>query len=365
MNIYALKLNILVFSVIVLNCTFTKISEMRILITLGTIFLIGFSSFSQSFKLPELPFAYTEYEPFIDAKTMEIHHSKHHQGYVNNLNKAVVGTKMENRTLHQLLLNVSYYSDVVRNNSGGHYNHSLFWEILSPKSSSQPNEELFKAIEESFGKMDSLKTKLHQAAMSRFGSGWAWLIVNADGKLQVTSTGNQDNPLMDIVSERGVPILGIDVWEHAYYLKHQNKRNDYVYAILNILNWDVISQKYKDALVDPNLGIIRSDNWPELKEFHKVMSATFHAAEKADYKPIQERNNELMVKAYILKNSEIPVLSSTETIAMNKSLSKLEKQTTELHTYLTLGKKVTNEMIFKKLTTIHDTFHEIAGLCKE
>ena len=216
---------------------------MRILITLGTIFLIGFSSFSQSFKLPELPFAYTEYEPFIDAKTMEIHHSKHHQGYVNNLNKAVVGTKMENRTLHQLLLNVSYYSDVVRNNSGGHYNHSLFWEILSPKSSSQPNEELFKAIEESFGKMDSLKTKLHQAAMSRFGSGWAWLVKSKEGKLVIGSTPNQDNPLMDVSELKGQPVLGIDVWEHAYYLKYQNKRGDYLSAWWNLVNWDKVAER--------------------------------------------------------------------------------------------------------------------------
>ncbi|MEY4572329.1 MAG: Superoxide dismutase [Bacteroidota bacterium] len=338
---------------------------MKSLSTLLFTLMTGFICFSQTFKLPDLPFGYLEYEPFIDAKTMEIHHSKHHQSYINNLNKAVSGTKMETRTLEQLLLNVSNYSDAIRNNSGGHYNHSLFWEILSPKSSSQPNEELLKAIEESFGKLDSLKTKLHQAAMSRFGSGWAWLIVNVDGKLQVTITGNQDNPLMDVVAERGIPILGIDVWEHAYYLKHQNKRNDYIYAIFSMLNWDVISQKYKDALGDPNLKIIRSDNWPELKEFHKVMSATFHAAEKADFKPIQERNNELMVKAYILKNSEIPVLNSTELLAMYKSLSKLEKQTTELHTFLMIGKKITNEMIFKKLTAIHDTFHEIAGLCKE
>lgn len=338
---------------------------MKSLLTLFSLLFAATLTLCQSFKLPDLPFAYTDYEPFIDAKTMEIHHSKHHQAYVNNLNKAVAGTKLESKTLTQLLLNVSYYNDAVRNNAGGHFNHTLFWEILSPKSSSQPNEDLMKAIEESFGKMDSLKTKLHQAAMSRFGSGWAWLIVNVDGKLQVTSTGNQDNPFMDVVAERGIPILGIDVWEHAYYLKHQNKRNDYIYAILNMLNWDVISQKYKEAMVNPSLGIIRSDNWPELNEFHKVMSVTYHAAEKSDFKAIQERHKELMLKAYILGYSEIPVLDKTEVGLMVKSLSKLKKQTSELHSYLSNGKKVTNEMIFTKLTAIHDTFHEIAGLCKE
>jgi superoxide dismutase len=327
--------------------------------------LLFINGWSQTFQLPSLKFAYTEYEPFIDAKTMEIHHSKHHQAYVNNLNKAILGTKIEKLPLNTILMNTSNVSDAVRNNAGGHYNHSLFWEILTPKSNSQPSEELSKAIEERFGKLDSLQTKLHQAAMSRFGSGWAWLIVNADGKLQVTHTGNQDNPIMDVVAERGIPILGIDVWEHAYYLKHQNKRNDYIYAIWSMLDWGVISEKYKVALADPTLQKIKQDNWPELKEFHKVMSATFHAAEKADFKPITERNHELMVKAYLLKNSEIPVLNLTESLSMNKSLLKLEKQTTELNSYITIGKKVTNDLMFKKLTAIHQTFHEIAGLCKE
>jgi hypothetical protein len=201
--------------------------------------------------------------------------------------------------------------------------------------------------------------------MSRFGSGWAWLVVNEEGKLQVTHTGNQDNPIMDVVAERGIPILGIDVWEHAYYLKHQNKRNDYIYAIWSILDWGVISEKYKEALNDPTLQKIKQDNWPELKEFHKVMSSTFHAAEKSDFKPILERNQELMVKAFLLKNSEIPVLNSTEAISMTKSLANLEKQAAELSSYISKGKKVTNELIFKKLTAIHNTFHEIAGLCNE
>jgi superoxide dismutase len=322
-------------------------------------------AFSQQHTLPNLRFAYAEYEPFIDMKTMEIHHTKHHQGYVTNLNKAITGTPYENKPLTKVLLNISNASDVIRNNAGGHYNHTLFWEILTPKTSSQPSELLQKAIEETFGKLDSLKTKMHQACMSRFGSGWAWLIVNEEGKLQVTSTANQDNPLMDIMAERGIPILGIDVWEHAYYLKHQNKRNDYIYAIWSILDWDVISQKYEQALKDPILAGIKSDNWPELKTFHKVMSNTFHAAEKKDFKPIIDRHLELMVKAYLLKNSEIPVLNLNDRPRLIKSLTKLEKQTKELDEFINLNKKVTNELIMKKLIAIHDSFHEVIGLCKE
>ena len=316
---------------------------------------------AQQFTLPNLKFTYAEYEPFIDMKTMEIHHSKHHQAYVTNLNKAVAGNLFENKPISNLLLNVSNASDAIRNNAGGHYNHTLFWEILTPKTSSQPSELLQKAIDETFGKLDSLKTKMHQACMSRFGSGWAWLIVNEDGKLQVTSTGNQDNPIMDVVAERGVPILCIDVWEHAYYLKHQNKRNDYVYAIWSILDWGVISQKYEDALKDPVLVSIKSDNWTELKAFHKVMLNTFHAAENKDFKPIIDRHLELMVKAYLLKNSEIPVLNLNDRPRLIKSLTKLEKQTKELDEFITLNKKVTNELIMKKLIAIHDSFHEVMG----
>ncbi len=320
---------------------------------------------AQQFTLPNLKFTYAEYEPFIDMKTMEIHHSKHHQAYVTNLNKAVAGSPFENKPLSKVLLNMSNASEVIRNNAGGHYNHSLFWEILTPKTSSQPSELLQKAIEETFGKLDSLKTKMHQACMSRFGSGWAWLIVNEEGKLQVTSTGNQDTPIMDVVAERGIPIIGIDVWEHAYYLKHQNKRNDYIYAIWSILDWGVISQKYEDALKDPVLVSIKSDNWTELKAFHKVMSNTFHAAEKKDFKSILDRHQELMIKAFLLKNSEIPVLAIEERVQIMKSLAKLAKQTNELDAFISANKKVTNEVIMKRLIAIHDSFHEVMGLCGE
>ncbi|MCP9770931.1 superoxide dismutase [Lacihabitans sp. LS3-19] len=195
------------------------------------------------FSLPALPYAYSALEPFIDAQTMEIHHSKHHQGYVNNLNKAVVGTPMEFTPLADIVANISKASTAVRNNAGGHWNHSFFWEILSPKKQS-PSDKLMNMIVRDFGSLDKMQTEFNAAATSRFGSGWAWLIVQ-DNKLKICSTPNQDNPLMDIAEVKGTPILGIDVWEHAYYLKYQNKRADYIKAFWNIVNWEKVEKNLK------------------------------------------------------------------------------------------------------------------------
>jgi len=197
------------------------------------------------FELPKLEYAYDELEPFIDAQTMEIHHSKHHQGYVNKLNKAISGTPLVQLTLREILENVSEYSSAVRNNAGGHYNHSMFWRILSPAKNTKPSNDLLEAINRDFGSLDNLKTQLNEAASKRFGSGWAWLSVDSNNKLFVSSTPNQDNPIMDIAEKKGMPILGIDVWEHAYYLKYQNKRSDYLSAIWNIMNWNEVSDNYK------------------------------------------------------------------------------------------------------------------------
>jgi Fe-Mn family superoxide dismutase len=208
---------------------------------------------SQSFTLPKLKFAYNALESSIDSTTMSIHHSKHHQTYITNLNKAIIGTKADSIGLTELLLTSSSRSEVIRNNAGGHYNHSLFWEILTPKKDTKPSVELMKVIESTFTNLDSLKKVINKAASSRFGSGWAWLIVSPDNRLVVCSTPNQDNPLMDITKDRGIPILGIDVWEHAYYLKYQNKRADYLGAIWNIIDWEEISKKYSTALNDPLL----------------------------------------------------------------------------------------------------------------
>jgi len=196
-------------------------------------------------SLPALPYAFDALEPHIDARTMEIHHDKHHQAYVDNLNKAIAGTDAENKTLEELMANISAYPAAVRNNGGGHYNHTLFWEVLGPNGGT-PTGDLEKVINDTFGSLEGLKEKMNTAGATRFGSGWAWLIVK-DGKLEVTSTPNQDNPLMNIAEVKGHPILGIDVWEHAYYLKYQNRRPEYLTNIWNVINWNEVERRYKAA----------------------------------------------------------------------------------------------------------------------
>ena len=199
-----------------------------------------------AFTLPPLPYAHEALEPHIDAQTMQIHHGKHHQAYVDNLNKAIAGTEHENKSLEELVQHAGSISPAVRNNGGGHWNHSFFWEILGPNAGGQPTGALAEAINSTFGSLDALKEKVNAAGATRFGSGWAWLIVK-DGKLEVTSTPNQDNPLMEVAEVKGTPILGIDVWEHAYYLKYQNKRPDYLAAIWNAINWNKVSENFEKA----------------------------------------------------------------------------------------------------------------------
>lgn len=199
-----------------------------------------------AFTLPPLPYAFNALEPHIDAQTMQIHHDKHHQAYVDNLNKAIAGTENENKSLEQLIASAGKISPAVRNNGGGHWNHSFFWEILGPNAGGQPSGKLAEAINQTFGSFDALKEKVNTAGATRFGSGWAWLIVK-DGKLEVTSTPNQDNPLMDVAEVKGTPVLGIDVWEHAYYLKYQNRRPEYLTNIWNVLNWNKIAEHFDKA----------------------------------------------------------------------------------------------------------------------
>lgn len=196
-----------------------------------------------AFKLPNLPYAYDALEPHFDAMTMEIHHTKHHAGYTNNLNAAIEGTNLENASIEEILKNISKQSAAVRNNGGGVFNHSLFWTVLSPNGGGKPKGKLADAIDVAFGSLDALKEEFNKAAATRFGSGWAWLCVE-NGKLSVCSTPNQDNPLMDDVACSGTPILGLDVWEHAYYLKFQNRRPDYIQAFWNIVNWDEVSKSF-------------------------------------------------------------------------------------------------------------------------
>lgn len=200
-----------------------------------------------SFELPKLPYEYTALEPHIDAKTMEIHHTKHHQAYVTNLNNAIANTDAANLSLEEINQNISKYPAAVRNNGGGHFNHSLFWTVMKPGGGGQPSGALGEAISKTFGSFDEFKTQFANAAATRFGSGWAWLIVKADKTLAITSTPNQDNPLMDIAETKGTPVLGLDVWEHAYYLHYQNRRPDYVSAFWNVINWDEVARRYAEA----------------------------------------------------------------------------------------------------------------------
>lgn len=198
-----------------------------------------------SFTLPKLPYSYDALEPHFDAMTMEIHHSKHHQGYTNNLNNATAGTPENDMPVEDILKNMSKHSTAIRNNGGGFYNHSLFWSILSPNGGGKPSGALAAAIDATFGSFEAFQEKFNAAAATRFGSGWAWLCVE-DGKLAVCSTPNQDNPLMDDAGCSGTPILGLDVWEHAYYLKFQNRRPDYIKTFWNIINWEEVSRRYHE-----------------------------------------------------------------------------------------------------------------------
>ena len=196
-----------------------------------------------AFTLPNLPYAFNALEPHIDARTMEIHHGKHHNAYVTNLNAAVAGTEWENKSLEEIVAGISKATPAIRNNGGGHWNHSFFWQILAPNAGGAPTGAIADAINVSFGSFDKFKEEFTKAATTRFGSGWAWLVKSGD-KLVITSSPNQDNPLMDIAEVKGTPVLGLDVWEHAYYLHYQNRRPDYIGAFYNLINWDEVNRRF-------------------------------------------------------------------------------------------------------------------------
>lgn len=200
-----------------------------------------------AFELPVLPYAFNALEPHIDARTMEIHHGKHHQAYITNLNKAIAGTPMEGKSLEEIIRGLDMANMAVRNNGGGHYNHSLFWSVMAPNAGGVPNGELAEAINRDLGGMEAFREKFEQAAATRFGSGWAWLCAHKGGKLEICSTPNQDNPLMPATGCGGVPVLGVDVWEHAYYLHYQNRRPDYLKAWWNVVNWNAVAARYAAA----------------------------------------------------------------------------------------------------------------------
>ncbi len=197
-----------------------------------------------AFELPKLDYAYNALEPHIDARTMEIHHTKHHAAYTSKYNDAVAGTDLEGKPLEEVFTKISNQSATVRNNGGGYYNHNLFWKVMSPNGGGQPTGDLLSALNSTFGSFDKFKELFSNAAATRFGSGWAWLVAD-NGKLKVTSTPNQDNPLMDVADEKGTPILGLDVWEHAYYLKYQNRRPDYIAAFWNVINWEEVAKRLR------------------------------------------------------------------------------------------------------------------------
>ncbi|MCH8545588.1 MAG: superoxide dismutase [Cryomorphaceae bacterium] len=200
-----------------------------------------------SFELPKLPYAHDALEPHIDAKTMEIHHGKHHNGYVSKLNAAIEGTDLAGKSIEDILKNAGKHGAAVRNNGGGHYNHTLFWSVMSPNGGGNPSGKLAEAINRDFGSFDKFKDAFSNAAATQFGSGWAWLCSDG-GKLSVCGTPNQDNPLMDVTDNCGTPVLGIDVWEHAYYLNYQNRRPDYIDAFFNVINWEEVSKRYESTL---------------------------------------------------------------------------------------------------------------------
>ena len=310
---------------------------------------------SAQFTQKALPYSYNALEPFVDAQTMEIHYSKHHAAYVKNLNTALAGTADEKLSLNEIFAKVSTMTPAVRNNAGGHYNHELFWSVLTPEKNTKISAELEKAINETFGSFDVLKEKLNAAGASRFGSGWAWLVVTKEGKLAVTSTSDQDNPLMDIAEVKGTPIFGIDVWEHAYYLKYKNKRADYLTAIWYVINWDEVSKRYKEANVKPDIFAA----WPEIKIFHKVMSQTFHPSEEGNLQPIKERSAEMVEKANALKMAKIPAQFNKKEIVV--AVNKLAKDSKELDKLV--KSKASDDKITKALNGLHDTFHTIVGLC--
>ncbi|MBB4603727.1 Fe-Mn family superoxide dismutase [Hymenobacter luteus] len=200
-----------------------------------------------AFELPALPYANDALEPHFDAKTMEIHHTKHHQAYVTNLNNAIAGNELEGKSLEEMLRNIAKAPAAVRNNGGGHWNHSFFWTILSPTGGGEPTGAVADAITQAFGSYEKFKEEFTKAATTRFGSGWAWLLVKPEGTLTVSSTPNQDNPLMDVAEQAGTPLLGLDVWEHAYYLHYQNRRPDYIAAFFNLINWDEVNRRFQEA----------------------------------------------------------------------------------------------------------------------
>lgn len=327
----------------------------KVFLLLSAICLMGWQFIAaQQFKQEPLPYSYAALEPYIDAQTMEIHFTKHHAAYIKNLNAAVAGTDIAFASLEEIFAKVSKYNETIRNNAGGHYNHAMFWTILTDKKT-KLDPQLEDAIKATWTSVDSMKSLINKAAATRFGSGWAWLYVTPEGKLAIGSSPNQDNPLMDNSPIKGYPILGIDVWEHAYYLKYQNKRGDYLAAIWNVINWEEVSNRYFKVVAKKT----PFDPWPELKAYHATMSETFHPAESGDLSPIKARAAELSQKADALAASTPPAeWNKPEVLKGVKTLKANSKKLSDL-----VAKKGSDEAIKKALTALHETFHGVVGAC--
>ncbi|MFM2377061.1 MAG: Superoxide dismutase [Bacteroidota bacterium] len=321
------------------------------------ILLIGASAlypaYSQFIQAP-LPYGYAALEPYIDAQTMEIHFSKHHAAYIKNLNGAIAGTDIATARIEDILANVSKYSEAVRNNAGGHYNHALFWTILTPgKTSIHPQLEA--AIKVTWGSVDSMKTLINKAAATRFGSGWAWLYVTPEGKLAIGSSPNQDNPLMDLSPIKGYPILGIDVWEHAYYLKYQNKRGDYLNAIWNVINWEEVSRRFFNVVPEKS----QFDVWPALKDFHAAITAISPPIGEGNLQQAKSLSTELFQKASALSDHTVP--SEFNKPDVLKAIRRLRADSKKLNDLVV--RNSSDDMIRKSLTVLNDTFHQIVDIC--
>jgi Fe-Mn family superoxide dismutase len=225
-----------------------KTKALLVIIFIFSLITVNNRTMAQGYTFPELPYGYSALEPYIDAQTMEIHYSKHHRAYFDNFVKAATENKIDHLSLEDIFGKVSSFPGAIRNNGGGYYNHMLFWQVMGPNAGGEPEGALMDAINKTFGSFDRFKSEFEAAAKTQFGSGWAWLAVDADGKLFVSQTPNQDNPMMDVASKRGTPILALDVWEHAYYLKYQNRRPEYVGNFWNVVNWKKVAELYKEAL---------------------------------------------------------------------------------------------------------------------
>ena len=334
-------------------------------IFLAFISVLAFVDFSygqdEKFAMPELKYAYDALEPHIDAKTMEIHYSKHHKGYLDNLNKTGAKTisGVASESLEDLLLTADINNAPLRNNGGGHYNHTLFWEILSPTPKKQADGKLALAIKNQFVSQDSLIKLMNAEGLKRFGSGWVWLIVTPMKTLAVTTSANQDNPLMELDDvKRGIPVLGIDVWEHAYYLKHQNKRGEYLNTIWNVVDWAQVEKNYEKSLTSPLLKKIDKSSWKLYKEFNQLYSQLTLPAQGGDYALIKSKSADLLAKSEMLQKSNIP--ASFQNTEIKKVLNNLVSAVKDVQKSAT--KKPKDEVIKEKLSKLQEVYSELQNI---